>query len=120
MSFLIQFLTYASFAALCIFGLLTYFKDHKMYPMYSIGFKLSVIATSLFVSIEIFLALPNVLGIFVWIFFASLAALVYFIVKMTVAKTMEKKLQQRNFAIGAIVVAVAAMVVLMVFAAKMK
>lgn len=118
LAYILQGLTYISFGALCLFGLLAYFKDHKMYPMYPVGLKLSIISTILLVSIQIFLAAPNMVGLLLWFFLACLTAMVYFIIQMITAKTFEKKMQNRNFAIGAMILAIVTMLILAVFAYK--
>lgn len=119
MAYLIQGLTLVSFFALCIFGLLAYFKDHKQYPMYPIGLKISIITTFLLVSLEIFLALPNIVGVFMWAFLASLVAVIYYIIQMIIAKTPAEKIKQRNFAIAAMVLAIIAMIAVGVLSVKL-
>lgn len=119
MEYIIQGLSYVSFGALCLFGLLSYFKDHKMYPMYPIGLKLSIIASILLVSLQIYLALPNLVGLLIWLFLMCLVAIIYFIIQMIVAKTQEKKLKNRNFAFIAMFFAIGTIVILMVVLAQM-
>lgn len=87
MGLILQILSYIFFGAVFLFGMLTYFKDHKMYPLYPKLFRVSVIGMIIVVTLQIFFAIKFPLSLILWVFFADIMFSLWHIIRMAGAKT---------------------------------
>lgn len=110
MDYLLSGLVYVSFGLVILFGLLTYVKDTKMYPQFPKYFKYSLIAMGILVTLQIFLVFQSLTGVFLWLFFASVVGVIYFVLKMINGKTTTAIKQAKTRAIIAGVLAVGALI----------
>lgn len=112
MNLFLSILVYVTFGLVILFGLLAYTKDATQYPQFPRYFRYSVILLALLISIQIFIAFPNLMGFFLWLFFVGIVFTIQMILKMIGAKDLELQKKYRKWAVIISLITIVVLIIL--------